>query len=103
MMSDDEELSGRERYQVRRKPGKALRVVDRRDNRIDGYWYMEEENWFDARNFIDKPRYDYLHALNIAFQSVPGHANATRHRECSKDREKCMDSISVGDLVISRG
>lgn len=102
MMSDDE-LSGRERYQVRRKPGHALRVVDRRDNRVDGYWYMEDEHWFDARNFIDKPRYDYLHALNIAYQSVPGHANTTRHRECAEDREKCMDSISVGDLVISRG
>lgn len=99
----DDELRGSERYQVRRKPGKLLRVADLRDQRVDGYWHMERDYWFDARNFIDRPRRDYLHALNIAYRSVPGHMDATRHRECCADRENCLQSISVADLVISRG
>lgn len=41
----DDKLSGRERYQVRRKPGKALRVVDLKEDRVDGYWFMKEGRW----------------------------------------------------------
>ena len=51
----------------------------------------------------DEPRRPYLYALNVAYQSVPGHANAARYRACREDREKCMDSRTVGDLVMSRG
>lgn len=43
----DGELSGRERYQVRRKPGGLIRVVDRRKETVDGYWLQNKQKfWF---------------------------------------------------------
>lgn len=56
-----------ERYQVRRKPGRIIRVVDLEDDRIEGYWLMSEGEWFDARSFIDGPRQDYQWALADAY------------------------------------
>ena len=50
-----------------------------------------------------EPRRAYLYALSVAYQSVPGHANAARYRACNADRENCMGSLTVGDLVMSRG
>ena len=44
--------SARERYDVRRKPGWLLQVVDLKYTRVEGYWDMEQERWFDVQAFL---------------------------------------------------
>lgn len=41
------------RYQVRRKPGYFLRVVDLEKDRVEGYWNFKDKTWFDLQAFME--------------------------------------------------
>lgn len=42
------------RYQIDRKPGNMLRVVDRHLDQVDGLWIMDEKRWFDLQRYLSR-------------------------------------------------
>jgi hypothetical protein len=42
-----------DRYQIKRKPGGYLRVDDLMEDRVDGYWHMGDQEWFDLQAFME--------------------------------------------------
>ena len=51
----------------------------------------------------DVPRLDYLQALVTAYNTVSGHRAQSRYRNCRAENKRCMDTLTVGTTVISRG
>lgn len=82
-MSDD-------RYQVRRKPGYLLRVVDRKLDQVDGYWNMADEEWMA----VDAP------ARDDCEKSEETRVQRTVVYQCPECGERAYFHANIGGAIL---
>ena len=52
MTQDNHARDGADRYQTKRLPGGLIRVVDLKNDRVDGVWDQNDKVWFDVHGFL---------------------------------------------------